>query len=102
MQMLQGIVAIAAIVCLAIGWFQVLSPEVNDILYNKVFYVLIGISFILSAQLYPNPTFRYISYAAAALCIVGAFLPNNLAMLKTIGLLAGVILSFFGRPKLRR
>ncbi len=102
MQMLQGILAIAAIICLGIGWFQVLSPEVNDILHNKVFYVLIGLSFILSAQTYPNQTYKYISYAAAALCIVGPFLPANLAMLKTVGLLAGVILSFFGRPKLRR
>ena len=102
LQMLQGIVAIAAIICLVVGWFQMLSPELNDLLGNKLFYILIGVSFILSAQTYVNSTYKNISYAAAALCIVGPFLPANLAMLKTVGLLVGVVLSFFGRPKVRR
>lgn len=100
--MIQGILSLAAIICLAVGWFQLLSPEVNDFLYEKVFFILIGLSFIFSAQTYTNETYKYISYAAAALCIVGPFLPANLAMLKTVGLLAGVVLSFFARPKFER
>lgn len=96
---IQGMLSIGALICLAIGWFNLLSPELNDLLYNRLFYVLIGASFAVAAQSYPNLTHRYIAYAAAALCIIGAFLPENLQVLKTIGLLAGVVLSFFARPR---
>lgn len=96
---IQGMLSIAALICLAVGWFNLLSPELNDLFYNKIFYVLIGASFAVAAQTYPNLTHRYIAYAAAALCIIGAFLPENLTMLKTVGLLTGVVLSFFARPR---
>ena len=96
---IQGVLSIGALICLIIGWFGLLSPELNDLIYHKIFYVLIGLSFFFSAQTYPNPTHKYIAYAAAALCIIGAFLPENLAFLKTIGLLAGVALTFIARPR---
>lgn len=40
-------------------------------------------------------------YAAAALCIIGAFLPEDsqFSAIKTIGLFAGVIMSIFNRPR---
>ncbi len=96
---IQGALSIGALVCLAIGWFELLSPELNDLIRNKIFFVLVGLSFFFSAQVYPSQNHKYISYAAAALCIVGAFLPPNFAFLKTIGLLAGVILTFAARPR---
>lgn len=98
-QSLQGILSIAALLCLAVGWFRLFSPEINDLLYNKIFYVLLGASFALAAQAYPNTNHKYIGFAAAALCIIGAFLPNHLSVLKTIGLFAGVVLSFVARPR---
>ncbi|MFC6267205.1 hypothetical protein [Frigoriflavimonas asaccharolytica] len=100
-QQIQGIVSIAALACLAIGWFKLLSPEVNDILYHQVFYALIGISFYLQAPTLANPKFVYPMYGAAALCVIGAVLPVNLGLtfIKTIGLFAGVIISLIGRPK---
>ncbi len=101
-QSIQGIISIAALACLAIGWFNLLSPGINSLLYNVVFYVLIGASFFLQAQTYPNSTHRYIGFAAAAMCVIGAFLPENLQNIKLIGLFVGVILSFFARPKQSR
>ena len=99
---IQGIISIAALVCLAVGWFNLLSPELNHILSDIVFYVLVGLSFFFAAQTYPNQTHKYIGYAAAALCIIGAFLPEHLKPVKTIGLFAGVILTFFARPRQMR
>jgi hypothetical protein len=101
---LQGIISIAALVCLVIGWFKILSPELNDFLYNQLFYVLIGVSFILQAPTLSNQKFIYPMYLAAALCIIGAFLPVNLGLtfLKTIGLIGGVIISLMARPKMPR
>ena len=96
---IQGVVSIAALICLAVGWFNLLSPELNDLLYNKVFYILVGLSFFFAAQTYPNQMHKYVGYAAALLCIVGPFLPVQLQVLKTVGLLAGVILTFFARPR---
>lgn len=101
-QSIQGILSIGALICLAVGWFNLFSPQLNHILYNIVFYVFIGLSFYFAASSYPNKNYQYISYVAAALCIVGAFLPTNLAFLKTIGLFAGVILTFVARPQPRR
>ena len=101
---LQGIVSIAALACLAIGWFKLFSPEVNNILYHQVFYVLIGISFYLQAPTLSNPKFVYPMYGAAALCVIGAVLPENLGLtfIKTIGLFSGVIISLVARPKIMR
>ena len=99
---IQGILSIGALICLAVGWFNLLSPELNHILYNIVFYILIGLSFFFAAQTYPNNSHKYIGYAAAILCVVGTFLPANLQVLKTIGLFAGVILTFFARPRYTR
>lgn len=98
---IQGIISIAALVCLVIGWFNLLSPEVNQFLYHKLFYILIGVSFIFQAPTLTNKNFLYPMYVAAGLCIIGAFLPadSQYAGIKTIGLFAGVILSIFNRPR---
>ncbi|KMQ66835.1 hypothetical protein ACM46_04860 [Chryseobacterium angstadtii] len=98
-QSIQGILSIAALICMAIGWFNVFSPEINHLLSGKVFYILIGASFFIQAPLLTNKNFMYAMYAAAGACVLGAFLPadSKLSALKTIGLLAGVILSISNR-----
>lgn len=103
-QSTQGILSIIALVCLAAGWFNFFSPEINDLLSRKVFYVLIGISFFLQAPSLTNKNFVYAMYGAAALCVIGAFFPLDwkIAGIKTIGLLAGIILSFSNRPTYRQ
>lgn len=100
-QTIQGILSVAALVCLLIGFFNLFSPEINDLLYNKLFYVLIGASFFFQAPTLTNKNFLYPMYAAAAICVIGAFLPHDskFSGLKTIGLFAGVILSIFSRPR---
>ncbi len=103
-QSIQAILSIAALICLVIGFFKLFSPEINEFLFNKLFYVLIGASFILQAPTLPNKNLLLPMYAAAALCIIGAFIPQDsqFHMMKTIGLFAGVILSIFNRPKMVR
>ena len=104
LQTAQGIISVLAIVCLAIGWFNLFSPEVNNILSRRVFYIIVGVSFILQAPLLVNKKFVYPMYAAAGLCIIGAFLPyeSKIAGIKTLGLLAGVILSLSNRSNFRQ
>lgn len=103
-QTLQAIVSVGALVCLLAGWFKFFSPEINDFLYHKLFYVMIGLSFALMAPVLTNPKFVYPMYGAAVLSIVGVFFPEDhpLAVLKTIGLFAGVIISLFNRPRVQR
>lgn len=100
-QTIQGILSIAALLCLIVGFFNLFSPEINDLLYHRVFYVLIGASFFFQAPTLTNKNLLYPMYAAAALCIIGAFLPadSQFAIIKTVGLFAGVILSIFNRPR---
>ncbi|MGZ5263275.1 MAG: hypothetical protein ACXWCF_05740 [Kaistella sp.] len=100
-QTIQGILSIAALLCLLIGFFDLFSPEINDLLYHRVFYVLIGASFFFQAPTLTNKNLLYPMYAAAALCIIGAFLPQDsqFAIIKTVGLFAGVLLSIFNRPR---
>lgn len=102
-QSLQGILSIAALICLAVGWFNLFSPDINHLLSRKVFYILIGASFFIQAPMLTNKNFMYAMYAAAGVCVIGAFLPDSsgLAMLKTIGLLAGIILSMSNRNRNR-
>lgn len=99
---IQGVLSVAALFCLAAGWMNLFSPEINDLLYDKLFYILIGASFALMAQGYPNKNHRYISYTAAALCVVGALVPDQFAVIKSIGLFTGVLLPFFARPRIKR
>lgn len=104
LQTAQGIVSVLAIFCLVAGWFNLFSAEMNDILSRKLFYILIGLSFILQAPLLTNPKFVYPMYGAAALCIIGAFLPlySSFSFIKTVGLLGGVIISFSNRSTYRQ
>jgi hypothetical protein len=103
-QSTQGILSIVALLCLAAGWFNLFSPEINNLLSRRVFYVLIGISFFLQAPSMNKRNFVYAMYGAAALCVVGAFFPVEwkIAGIKTIGLLGGIILSFVNRPSYRQ
>ncbi|PKF72975.1 hypothetical protein [Chryseobacterium sp. PMSZPI] len=100
-QSIQGILSIAALICLAVGWFNLFSPEINHLLSRKVFYVLIGGSFLIQAPMLTNKNFVFGMYAAAAVCIFGAFIPesSNLSSIKTIGLLGGIILSLSNRRR---
>jgi len=103
-QTTQGILSIAAVLCLVAGWFNLFSPEINVLLSRKVFYVLIGISFFLQAPMMTTKNFMYGMYAAAGLCIVGALFPLDwkISGIKTLGLLGGIILSFANRPNYRQ
>ncbi|MFS4431264.1 hypothetical protein [Chryseobacterium sp. GVT01B] len=100
-QSIQGILSIAALICLAVGWFNLFSPEINHLLSRKVFYVLIGASFFIQAPLLTNKNFVYAMYAAAVICVLGAFIPegSKLSAVKTVGLLAGIILSLSNRRR---
>lgn len=102
-QAIQGVISVVALICLATGWFKFFSPEVNDVLSRRVFYILIGISFAVQAPFLSNRNFVYPMYAAAGLCIVGAFLPleSRLAGMKTLGLLGGIILSLSNRRQVK-
>ena len=103
-QRIQGVLSILALICLAVGWFNIFPPQITELLYQRFFYVLIGLSFIFQAQAFPNKKFVYLMYIASGLCIIGAFLPfdSQLARIKTIGLFTGVILSVFNRPRATR
>ncbi len=103
---MQAGVSFAALACLLVGWLHPFSDEINSILYNRVFYFLVGASFILQAPTLGNQKFKIPMYVAAGLCIVGAFLPLDfkigtldLSSIKTFGLFGGVILSLFGRNR---
>ncbi|KPH12052.1 MULTISPECIES: hypothetical protein [Chryseobacterium] len=100
-QTIQGIISVIAVICLAAGWFNIFSPDVSNLLSKRVFYIIIGISFVLQAPFLSNKNFIYPMYAAAGLCIIGAFLPldSRLAGMKTLGLLGGIILSFSNRQR---
>jgi len=97
--MAQGIISVLALLCLIVGWFNIFSPEINDILSRKLFYLLIGLSFLLQAPFLANQKLKIPMYIAAGVCIVGSFLPvdSELSFVKTIGLLGGVIISFSSR-----
>ncbi|KQT22045.1 hypothetical protein ASG31_01505 [Chryseobacterium sp. Leaf404] len=99
LQTAQGVLSVAALLCLLVGWFNVFPPVVTVFLSARLFYVLVGISFILQAPTIINRKFVYPMYIAAALCIIGAFMPvdSPLKVMKTIGLLAGIIISFSNR-----
>ncbi len=103
-QSLQAIVSFGALVCLLAGWLNFFSPTINDLLYHRVFYVMIGLSFALMAPTLTNPKFVYPLYIAAALCLIGALFPveSKFASMKTIGLFAGVLISLFNRPRASR
>ena len=103
-QTIQGILSIAALLCLVVGFFKLFTPEIYNFLYNKLFYILIGASFFFQAPTLANKNLLFPMYAAATLCVIGAFIPqeNKFAIIKTIGLFAGVILSIFNRPRVSR
>jgi len=103
-QRIQAVLSILALICLAVGWFNLFSPEITDLLYHRFFYLLVGLSFIFQAQAFLNQKFVYLMYVAAGLCIVGSFLPfdSQFARIKTIGLFTGVIVSVFNRQRIQR
>ena len=101
---LQGILSAGALICIVAGIFKLFTPEINDFLYNRLFYILIGASFFLQAPTLANTKLLYPMYAAAVLCVIGALLPadSRISVIKTIGLFAGVLISLFSRPRMQK
>jgi hypothetical protein len=75
--------------------------EINVMVKYRLLYMLFGLSFILQAQLLDNTQLKYALYAAAACCTIGALVPleSDFTALKTIGLIAGVIITIFNRKR---
>ena len=103
-QTLIAATSIGAILCLVIGWFGLFSPDVNSLISNRLFYAIVGVSFIIQAQVLVDRRFYYPLIIAGALCIIGAFLPldSDISVIKTVGLLGGVVISLFSRNRVSR
>ncbi|WP_419869540.1 hypothetical protein [Chryseobacterium sp. CT-SW4] len=99
--MTQGIISIIALVCLGAGLFNFFSPEINSILSGKIFYILIGIGFFAEATFLSNRSLAFPMYAAALMCVLGAyvFTDTRFAVIKTIGLIIGIIFSLSNRSR---
>jgi hypothetical protein len=85
---------------LVVGWTKPFSFDLNVLIYNRLFYILIAIGFFLQTRIFAYNSYKlYISYAAIALCIIGAILPleSPWSAMKSIGLFAGIIVTFFNR-----
>ena len=97
----NALLSVLILLCLVVGWTKPFSFELNVMIYNRLFYILIGLSFFLQSKMLPNPKMVYPMYAAALFCVVGAFLPleSQFSSIKTIGLFAGIIISIFNRPR---
>ena len=97
----NAILSVLVLGCFVVGWFDLLSPEMNELIYRRILYVLIGVSFIFQSRSLKNKSFLYPLYICAALRIVGAFLPleSRFSAIKTIGLFAGVMISLFNRQR---
>lgn len=97
----NSIVSILALLCLAVGWIKPFNFEMNVMIYNRLLYIFFGIGFLLQTKISLNPKMIYPMYAAACLCIFGAFLPleGQWKAIKSIGLFAGIIITFFNRRK---
>ncbi len=98
---INGVLSVVILLCLVVGWFKLLPPDLNDIVYHRIFYILIAVSFVIQSKFIANKNMVYAIYASAACCIIGACMPfdSQYSILKTIGLFSGVIISFFNRSK---
>ncbi|MBS1548703.1 MAG: hypothetical protein JSS94_02380 [Bacteroidetes bacterium] len=98
----NAILSVLILLCLVVGWTKPFSFDLNVLIYNRLFFILVGISFFLQTKMVPyTQKILYVMYAAIACCVIGAFLPleSSFTNLKTIGLFAGIIITFFNRPK---
>lgn len=104
LQTIQGVLSLLAVLCIAAGWFNFLPLDIRTLLSDKIFYILVSLSFIVQGRMLKGTKFMYPMYASAALCLIGIFLPADSAAsgIKTLGLLAGVIISFTSRSAARR
>lgn len=100
----QAILSFAALACLIVGFLHPFSDPVNYFIYNQLFYLLIGASFFFQAPTLSDPKYIKPMYLAAALCVIGAFVPESwgVGFLKTVGLLGGVVISLVARPKMQQ
>lgn len=101
-QSLQGILSLAALLCLGAGYLNFFTPDINRFLFQRLFYIIIGVSFFLQASFIANPKIGYALYGAAIFCVIGALLPldSQWRVIRTIGLVAGVIISLLNRPRI--
>ncbi|WP_434980183.1 hypothetical protein [Daejeonia sp. YH14] len=103
-KILNGIISVGILFCLIVGWFHLFSSEINQLIYSRIFYILIGTAFGIQTRLLTNHKMIYPLYGAGALCMIGAFLPlsSEFSVIKTIGILAGLIITFTNRPKYQK
>lgn len=101
LKMINGYVSIALIVCIIIGFFKIFSQDVNSFIYRRLFYILVGVSFFIQTYFISDKKLVYPLYICVALCVIGAFMPldSSYEGIKSIGLLAGLIITVFNRKK---
>lgn len=101
---LQGIISITALFCIIVGWFNLFTPQINYILSEVVFYILLAVSFVLQAPSMTTSLYKNLMYAFAVAMVLGAVLPKDMGLnfLKMIGLLGGIMLTLIGRPRIVR
>ena len=51
-QTIQGVLSILALICLAVGWFDVFSPEITELLYH-IFLPFDRFKFRISGAILP-------------------------------------------------
>lgn len=97
----NAILSVLILLCLVVGWTKPFNFETNVLIYNRLLYLLIGISFFIQTRLFQIQKMIYPMYVAIACCIIGAFLPleSKFSAIKTIGLFTGIIISIFNRRK---
>ncbi|WKS95625.1 hypothetical protein [Riemerella columbina] len=95
---LQLIFSVLTLICLVIGWVKPFSEAVNDLLRNQVFYIFMGITFMLVGLQYKKPLLRYWIVISGVLVVVGKLLPS-VPYLTAVGLLCCIIPSFIFRNK---
>ena len=96
--LILGLLFFATAISLLLCWLPIFPAETNDFLYQKLFYILMGLSLMVEATMFSGKTVKILLVLSGIGTIAGViFSQQNETFLsiKNISLLLGFVITVF-------
>ena len=103
--LILGLLFFATAISLLLCWLPIFSAETNDFLYQKLFYILMGLSLMVEATMFSGKTVKILLILSGIGTIAGViFSQQNETFLsiKNISLLLGFVITVFHINDIKR
>lgn len=103
-KILSGLVVMTYMFCILVGFLNPFPKEINSFLANVLFYLLVGIHFLILGSMTKVKKSTNLFFLFAFLCFLGVgisyILPNLGILIKSLGVILGGCFYLYNKSKI--